>query len=39
MILVINLPRHLTTTVVEQTRCSAIAERPRCRERYSFCRK
>jgi len=26
-------------TVVKVTRCSAIAERPRCRVRYSFCQK
>jgi len=23
----------------KRTRCSAIAERPRCRVRYSFCQK
>jgi len=28
-----------STAVVGETRCSAIAERPRCRVRYSFGKK
>jgi len=33
------LPHRSLCTVIYLTRCSAIAERPRCRVRYSFAKK
>jgi len=30
---------YITEMVLEQTRCSSIAERPRCRVHYSFRQK